>query len=126
MNCTSNDCRDAPALFNDTHSLNSDTPLEIEYHSGSISGNIMWEQVTVGEFGIGYQAMVSAEDVQNEYLGDGNFTGLLGLACESTVGRRDGWHRAVSHSSGPLAGAGACLKLPSVAGVPLSLRDQVK
>ncbi|CAK9782412.1 acid protease [Cutaneotrichosporon oleaginosum] len=80
MNCTSKDCMDAPALFNDTHSLDSDTPLGIDYHSGSIRGNIMWEQVTVGQFGIGYQAMVSAEDVRNENLGDGNFTGLLGLA----------------------------------------------
>lgn len=42
----------------------------------------MWEQVTVGDFGIGYQAMVSAVDVYNENLGTGNFTGLLGLACE--------------------------------------------
>jgi hypothetical protein len=126
MNCTSKDCRDAPALFNDTHSLNSDTPLEIEYHSGSINGNIMWEQVTVGEFGIGYQAMVSAEDVQNEYLGDGNFTGLLGLACESTVGRRERVSSSGFTQRGAASSAGACLKLPSVAGVPLSLRDQVK
>jgi hypothetical protein len=95
MNCTSKDCRDAPALFNDTHSLNSDTPLEIE-------------------------------DVQNEYLGDGNFTGLLGLACESTVGRRERVSSSGFTQRGAASSAGACLKLPSVAGVPLSLRDQVK
>lgn len=80
MNCTSKDCQTAPALFNDTHSLDSDTPLGLDFQVGSVSGNIMWEQVTIGEFGIGYQAMVSAEEVSNENLGDGNFTGLLGLA----------------------------------------------
>ncbi|BEJ17922.1 hypothetical protein CspHIS471_0701990 [Cutaneotrichosporon sp. HIS471] len=80
MTCTSNDCKEAPALFNDTHSLDSDTPLGLDFHVGSVGGNIMWEQVTVGEFGIGYQAMVTAKEVYNENLGEGNFTGLLGLA----------------------------------------------
>lgn len=82
MSCTSKDCDDAPALFNNTHSLESDTNAHLDYQVGSVSGEIVWEQVTVGDFGIGYQAMVAADRVFNENLGIGNFTGLLGLARE--------------------------------------------
>lgn len=85
MNCTSDDCETAPMLFNDSRSLSSETDAHLSYQVGSVDGEIMWEQVTVGDFGIGYQAMVSALAVNNEQLGTGNFTGLLGLACELIV-----------------------------------------
>lgn len=84
----------------------------------------MWEQVTVGEFGIGYQAMVSADEVSNESLGNGNFTGLLGLACESSAGWDQGCGRveeaAASHLSvtSRLATAASC---PATTGVEAPL-----
>lgn len=50
-------CKAAPALFNPELSDDSGVPQQLEYHSGSVSGDIFWEQVTLGNFGIGYQAM---------------------------------------------------------------------
>jgi len=88
------DCGTAPALFNASLSLNASTEMEFNYQMGQVSGGVYWEQVQLGGFGIGHQAFgewyilsnlhsVAANDVSNEDLSGGNFTGVLGLACES-------------------------------------------
>ena len=43
-------------LFDDSQSLDSDEEVSINYQSGSVSGDIFWEQVTLDTFQIGYQA----------------------------------------------------------------------
>lgn len=93
------DCISAPALFNASASLDSDTTTSLTYHSGSVSGEVYWEEIELGGFGIGYQAFrefaqdlshaslmssVLASSVTNEDLKGGNFSGVLGLAREST------------------------------------------
>lgn len=43
-------------LFDDTQSLDSGVDVSINYQSGSVDGDIYWEQLTLGSFQIGYQA----------------------------------------------------------------------
>jgi hypothetical protein len=43
-------------LFDDTQSLDSGVDVSINYQSGSVEGDIFWEQLTMGSFQIGYQA----------------------------------------------------------------------
>jgi hypothetical protein len=95
--CTNSDCDSAPALFNASLSLDANTDMEFKYQMGEVSGDVYWEQVQLGGFGIGYQAfrehaiavghfscsrVVAADEVTNEDLTGGNFTGVLGLARE--------------------------------------------
>ncbi|RSH79075.1 uncharacterized protein EHS24_002007 [Apiotrichum porosum] len=78
--CTTSSCKGAPYLYNGTDSLDTDMSLALKFQTGTVSGEIMWEQVTFGSFGIGYQAFVRGSTIQNEDLGGGNYTGLVGLA----------------------------------------------
>lgn len=55
--CKTQVCKSAPALFDASLSDDSGVPQSLAYHSGSVTGDIYWEQVTLGNFGIGYQAM---------------------------------------------------------------------
>lgn len=43
-------------LFDDSQSLDSGVEANFTYQSGSIAGDIYWEQLTLGSFQIGYQA----------------------------------------------------------------------
>jgi hypothetical protein len=43
-------------LFDDSQSLDSGEAASINYQSGSVSGEIYWEQLAVQTFQIGYQA----------------------------------------------------------------------
>lgn len=43
-------------LFDDSDSLDSGEEVSINYQSGSVSGDIYWEQMTLDTFQIGYQA----------------------------------------------------------------------
>lgn len=43
-------------LFDDSQSLDSGVNANFTYQSGSIAGDIYWEQLTLGSFQIGYQA----------------------------------------------------------------------
>lgn len=43
-------------LFDDSQSLDSGVDVSINYQSGSVDGDIYWEQLTLGSFQIGYQA----------------------------------------------------------------------
>lgn len=54
--CTTSDCRTAPNLFNASESLDSGFETDFQYHRGEVSGNVYWEQIQLGGFGIGYQA----------------------------------------------------------------------
>ncbi|OCF59967.1 hypothetical protein L486_02640 [Kwoniella mangroviensis CBS 10435] len=85
--CTSSSCQSAPALFNATESLDSGISADLTYQSGAVDGDIYWEEIQVGDFGIGYQAFIAATDVTNEDLKGGNFAGVLGLAppASSTI-----------------------------------------
>ncbi|ORY31937.1 aspartic peptidase domain-containing protein [Naematelia encephala] len=78
--CGTSDCTSAPSLFDPSQSLDSGVAANMTYQSGSISGEIYWEEVQLGSFGIGYQAFISAENVANEGLGTGAFSGVLGLS----------------------------------------------
>lgn len=78
--CTTSDCDSAPRLFNASGSIDSGVSADLTYQRGTASGDIMWEEVELGTFGIGYQAFVAATSVTNEGLGSGQFSGLLGLA----------------------------------------------
>jgi hypothetical protein len=49
------DCR-AAKLFNPTGSIDSGVSANLTYHSGSVSGEIMWEAITMSTFSIAYQA----------------------------------------------------------------------
>ena len=72
-------------MFNHSASLDADIDIKLDYLVGSVSGEIYWEQVTLGNFSIGYQSFVAAEKVVDEEMGNGDFSGLLGLACECRV-----------------------------------------
>ena len=54
--CTTSSCTSAPALFNASQSLDAGVGASLAYQAGSISGEIYWEEVELGSFGIGYQA----------------------------------------------------------------------
>ncbi|WVW81569.1 hypothetical protein I302_103564 [Kwoniella bestiolae CBS 10118] len=82
--CTSSSCQTAPSLFNASQSLQSGVSADITYQSGSVDGNIYWEEIQVGDFGIGYQAFIAATDISNEDLKGGNFAGVLGLALPAS------------------------------------------
>lgn len=43
-------------LFDDSQSLDSGEEVSINYQSGSVAGDIFWEQLTLDTFQIGYQA----------------------------------------------------------------------
>ena len=49
------DCR-AANLFDPRASIGSGVGTNLTYHSGSVSGEIMWEAVTLSTFSIAYQA----------------------------------------------------------------------
>jgi hypothetical protein len=54
--CTTSDCTSAPQLFNGTESLDAGVEVDLSYQAGEVSGEVYWEEVAIGEFGIGYQA----------------------------------------------------------------------
>ena len=78
--CTSSDCKSTSQLFNASQSLDSGSSASLTFQSGSASGEIYWEEITLGNFTIGYQAMVVADTVTDEDLSGGNYSGVLGLA----------------------------------------------
>jgi len=43
-------------LFNGTESLDAGVEVDLSYQAGEVSGEVYWEEVAIGEFGIGYQA----------------------------------------------------------------------
>lgn len=54
--CTSDSCAQSKMLFDDSNCLDSGVDVSINYQSGSVEGEIFWEQLTLGSFQIGYQA----------------------------------------------------------------------
>lgn len=67
-------------MFDPSASIDSGVPANLTYQRGDVDGDIMWEEVQLGQFGIGYQAFIGASNVDGEGLGSGQFSGLLGLA----------------------------------------------
>ncbi|OXG13527.1 endopeptidase [Cryptococcus neoformans Ze90-1] len=82
--CSSSDCQNSPYLFDSSLSLDSGVDANLTYQSGSVDGTILWEEVKLGGFGIGFQAFVGATDVENEDLEGGKFSGVLGLALPAS------------------------------------------
>ncbi|TXT07401.1 hypothetical protein VHUM_03121 [Vanrija humicola] len=78
--CNTLNCKSASVLYNSSQSMDTETNIGLNYQTGSVAGNVFWEQVTLGTFSIGWQAFVAATTVYNEDLGGGNFEGLIGLA----------------------------------------------
>lgn len=81
--CSSSSCKSAPARYDTSQSIDSGNQANLTYQSGSISGEIFWEEVVLGGFGIGYQAYIGANQVNNEDLSGGAYSGVLGLSRES-------------------------------------------
>lgn len=82
-----------------TLSMSQGTYVNLTYQSGHAAGEVYWDEVQIGVtvaqiesaingtggggangFDIGYQAFVAANDVGNEDLSGGQFSGVLGLA----------------------------------------------
>ncbi|WVQ93869.1 hypothetical protein IAU59_000947 [Kwoniella sp. CBS 9459] len=82
--CTSSSCQGAPKLYNISQSLDAGVSADIQYQSGAVSGDIYWEEISVGDFGIGFQAFIAATSVTDEDLKGGNFDGVLGLALPAS------------------------------------------
>jgi hypothetical protein len=66
-------------LYDPSGATQTGVDFSIPYLSGSASGPIVWDNVTIGGYTIGYQALAAANDVENEDLAT-NFNGILGLA----------------------------------------------
>jgi len=43
-------------LFNTSLSLDAGTAIDLPYFSGSVDGEVYWDQVALGPFGITFQA----------------------------------------------------------------------
>jgi len=66
-------------LYDPSGATQTGVDFSIPYLSGSAAGPIVWDNVTIGGYTIGYQALAAANDVENEELAT-NFNGILGLA----------------------------------------------
>ncbi|KAH7334771.1 aspartic peptidase domain-containing protein [Rhizoctonia solani] len=61
--------------------VDSGTITDLTYLVGRVQGNIVFENIQLGNYAIANQALLSADRVENERL-TSNFVGLLGLALE--------------------------------------------
>ncbi|CAE6417751.1 unnamed protein product [Rhizoctonia solani] len=61
--------------------LDSGTITDLSYLVGRVQGNIVFENIQLGNYPIANQALLSASQVENERL-TSDFVGLLGLALE--------------------------------------------
>ncbi|KAG8731787.1 hypothetical protein FRC11_002305 [Ceratobasidium sp. 423] len=61
--------------------VDSGTITDLSYLIGRVEGNIVFENIQLGNYLIANQALLSASQVENERL-TSNFVGLLGLALE--------------------------------------------
>ncbi|CAE6470311.1 unnamed protein product [Rhizoctonia solani] len=59
----------------------SGTITDLSYLVGRVQGNIVFENIQLGNYSIANQALLSASQIENERLSS-NFVGLLGLALE--------------------------------------------
>ncbi|WWC85607.1 uncharacterized protein L201_000471 [Kwoniella dendrophila CBS 6074] len=130
--CTSTYCQSAPSLFDISQSLDSGVPADITYQSGSVNGEIYWEEISVGDFGIGYQAFIAAVDVTNEDLQSGEFSGVLGLALPAsstilnTIGGTTGSNPDGATFLDNLFGAGSSAPTERLFSLALERREDVR
>ncbi|KAK8845361.1 hypothetical protein IAR55_006074 [Kwoniella newhampshirensis] len=132
IQCTSQVCESALSLFDPSQSLDSGVATNITYQSGAIGGEIYWEEVALGDFGIGFQAFIAASTVENEDLQQGNFTGVLGLALPaastifSTIGGTTGSDPDGATFLDNLFGAGASAPSQRLFSLSLARREDVR
>lgn len=119
--CTTSDCQGSGVnKYNVGLSIDSGQYINLNYHQGSVSGSVYWDEIQIGVtqdqietsvngtgrggatgFDIGFQAFIAADKVQDEDLSGGEFEGILGLALPansivqsyipgSTTGQPDG------------------------------------
>ncbi|WRT63430.1 uncharacterized protein IL334_000335 [Kwoniella shivajii] len=130
--CASTSCESANSLFNASQSLDSGVSANVQYQSGEVDGEIYWEEVTVGDFGIGYQAFIAASVVTDEDLKGGNFVGVLGLALPasstilSTIGGTTGSNPDGATFLDNLFGAGIDAPSERVFALALERREDVR
>ncbi|WVR03361.1 hypothetical protein IAU60_000352 [Kwoniella sp. DSM 27419] len=130
--CTSSDCRAAGSLFDVSQSLDSGVSANITYQSGAVSGDIYWEEINVGDFGIGYQAFIGATTVTNEDLDNGQFDGVLGLALPAsstilqTIGGTTGSNPDGATFLDNLFGAGSSAPTERLFALSLARREDVR
>ncbi|KAJ9123052.1 hypothetical protein QFC22_001241 [Naganishia vaughanmartiniae] len=86
-------------LPDDRNSMDASAYVNLTYQSGHAAGEVYWDEIQMGVtvsqiesavngtggggsngFDVGYQAFVAANDVGNEDLSGGQFSGILGLA----------------------------------------------
>lgn len=78
--CYTSSCSSAKGhLYNPNAAIPTNRTFEISYFSGSASGPIVWDSVSLGDYTIDHQALAAVTDVKDEPLAP-NFTGILGLA----------------------------------------------
>ncbi|KAJ9093685.1 hypothetical protein QFC21_006281 [Naganishia friedmannii] len=98
--CQTSDCRGSGVQkFNAGNSMDASAYANLTYQSGHAAGEVYWDELQIGltvaqiesaingtggggsnGFDVGYQAFVAANDVGNEDLSGGQFSGVLGLA----------------------------------------------
>ncbi|OCF34987.1 hypothetical protein I316_03534 [Kwoniella heveanensis BCC8398] len=130
--CKSTSCQSAPKLYNISQSLESGVSADITYQSGAVSGDIYWEEIGVGDFGIGFQAFIAATSVTDEDLKGGNFDGVLGLALPAsstilqTIGGTTGSNPDGATFLDNLFGAGADAPTERLFALSLERREDVR
>ncbi|KAG6909398.1 hypothetical protein DXG01_000699 [Tephrocybe rancida] len=78
--CSSSVCDQTKGkLYNPSESTSTGKDFHINYLQGNVSGPIVWDEITVGEYAIGKQALGAVDSVTSQLL-DPLFSGILGLA----------------------------------------------
>ncbi|KAF8815614.1 acid protease, partial [Phlegmacium glaucopus] len=78
--CSTSSCSQTKGhLYNPSGSTPTGKNFSIPYLSGSASGPIVWDNVSIGGYVTDNQALAAVTDVENEPLAT-NFSGVLGLA----------------------------------------------
>ncbi|KAI0312251.1 aspartic peptidase domain-containing protein [Amylostereum chailletii] len=78
--CSSPSCSNTKSHeYDPSAALASSVDFQIQYLAGAVSGPIYWDQLDIGGYSVGNQALAAADTVDSEPL-DNGFNGVLGLA----------------------------------------------
>ncbi|KAF9648998.1 acid protease [Thelephora ganbajun] len=86
--CTEDDCKSVPS-YNETTSLfKTNTPFRLNYLMGSVTGEVAFETIMLGNYRISSQVFALANRTIGLYLSDTGHSGILGLAFDSQASIR--------------------------------------
>ncbi|EJU02993.1 acid protease [Dacryopinax primogenitus] len=77
--CSSSPCSGA-TVYDPSSSTPTNKTFSIQYLQGSVSGPVVWSDVSFGSYNIPAQALCAATSVTSERLSEDGFSGVLGLA----------------------------------------------